>query len=410
MKKIMSMKKTNKILVALMLCASILCSMFVSTVSAAGAIVTTPSGYQNASDVVYVKKSGYIANWGARGEEATFLSTYAVAFYSNDSYDEISQYAGGTTQSNASSSALYRELQSIMKSAHRKQTSYNETKEMYRYTDCLLSNYNSISSFYTGITLTGDWDKGATWNREHTWPNSKGLEGNDENDIMMLRPTSVKENSSRSNTAYGESSSFYDPGVSVRGDCARIVLYVYVRWGNTGKMWGSSGVMENLNVLLKWMEEDPVDTWEMARNDSVQAITGTRNVFVDYPEYAWLLFGRDIPNDMQTPSGEAALADNNSGSSAPGNGTDEGTTPDADNGSSENTNDQQNGSNSNTGVGSGDTTTPDNSQNNNEQDTTGNGTGTTGQDEEKTEESLFALIIRVIRNIIRSWFGLEMIE
>ena len=44
--------------------------------------------------------------------------------------------------------------------------------------------------------------------------------------------------------------------------------------------------MESLDVLLLWMEQDPVDTWELGRNDAVQAITGTRNVFVDYPEYA----------------------------------------------------------------------------------------------------------------------------
>ena len=37
----------------------------------------------------------------------------------------------------------------------------------------------------------------------------------------------------------------------------------------------------------------------------MQAITGTRNVFVDYPEYAFLLFGQEIPADMVTPSGEA---------------------------------------------------------------------------------------------------------
>jgi hypothetical protein len=71
-------------------------------------------------------------------------------------------------------------------------------------------------------------------------------------------------------------------------------------------MWGSSGVMENLDILLKWMEEDPVDTWEMGRNDAVQSITGVRNVFVDYPEFAWLLFGREIPSDLVTPSGNGA--------------------------------------------------------------------------------------------------------
>ena len=76
--------------------------------------------------------------------------------------------------------------------------------------------------------------------------------------------------------------------------------------------------MENLEVLLKWMEADPVDTWEMGRNDSVQSITGTRNVFVDYPEYAWLLFGRDVPENYTSPSNNAG-ASGNPGSGDSGN-------------------------------------------------------------------------------------------
>jgi hypothetical protein len=81
------------------------------------------------------------------------------------------------------------------------------------------------------------------------------------------------------------------------------MLYTYVRWGVTDTMWGSKGVIENLDVLLRWMEEDPVDTWEMGRNDAVQSITGVRNVFVDYPELSWLLFDREIPTGYSSPSG-----------------------------------------------------------------------------------------------------------
>ena len=272
----------------------------------AAEIKTTATGYDSADDVVYKTAGGYTVNWGARGEDCVFLSSKATSFYTgNYTYATLSKNKGGSSQSNAPSSALYSALKNMMIAKHETQTTYQGTRDLYKYTDCVSNNYSQISSFYSGITLSGTWDSGKTWNREHTWPNSKGLGGNDENDIMMLRPTSVKENSSRGNTAYGQSGSYYDPGESVRGDCARIVLYVYVRWGNTSRMWGTSGVMENLNILLKWMEEDPVDTWEMGRNDSVQSITGTRNVFVDYPEYAWLLFGKAIPEDMSTPSGIA---------------------------------------------------------------------------------------------------------
>lgn len=265
------------------------------------------------SDVSYVYDSTgkYIYNWGARGEAATFLSPNAEDFYTgNNTYAILSSYAGGTSTSTAPSSALYKALKSVMVSAHTHQTSYAETRDLYKYTDCQNSG-GKISSFYSGTLIGPAWGEG-NWNREHTWPNSKGLGGNDENDIMMLRPTSTSENSSRGNTAYGQSSGYYNPNsesggkYDLRGDAARIFLYVYVRWGNTSYAWGKSGVMESVDVLLQWMEEDPVDTWELGRNDSVESITGTRNVFVDYPEFAFLLFGEEIPADMTTPSGEAA--------------------------------------------------------------------------------------------------------
>ena len=318
------MKRHFRMLMGLMLTVIITVTSIVPV--RAANIITTATGYTSASDVKYQYHEGkYISNWGARGEVATFLSPNAEKFYTGSyTYDVLSDKQGGSSQSTAPSSALYKALQSMMKAEHSHQTSYGETRYQYRYTDCLLNDTGHISSFYSGKELTGNWDSAATWNREHTWPNSKGLGGNDENDIMMLRPTWVQENSSRGNTAYGESTGYYDPGESVRGDCARIVLYTYVRWGNTSYMWGKSGVIENMDVLLRWMEEDPVDTWEMGRNDAVESITGTRNVFVDYPEYAWILFGEEIPEDMTTPSGIAKSEANGNGGSGSGNGGDTG--------------------------------------------------------------------------------------
>ena len=255
--------------------------------------------------------TGVVYNWGRRGTTATFLSPMAEDFYDETGYEELIAFDGGTGTSNAPSSQLYKELAQLMKSNHDYITSYDATRNLYAFTDCQNSDGSSISSFYSGAAIGPAWDGGKTWNREHTWPNSKGLNGNDENDIMMLRPTASSENSSRGNTAYGKSSSYYDPNevsngrYNLHGDVARIMLYVYVRWGNTSHMWGTGGVMESLDVLLEWMEEDPVDTWEMGRNDSVQSITGTRNVFVDFPELAFLLFGEAVP-EMTTPSGNAA--------------------------------------------------------------------------------------------------------
>ncbi len=251
----------------------------------------------------------YIRNWGKREEVATELSDMAVDWYQdqNTSYEELSQLSGASSTGSVPSSALYKELQDIMQSAHDNTTSYDGTTGMYQYTDCE-NNGSKISSFYSGKLIGPSWDSGKTWNREHTWPKSKCNNGSAKSDIIMLRPTSVSENSSRGNTAYGESSGYYHPNsesggkYDLRGDCARIVLYVYVRWGET-QMWGSGGVMESKEVLLEWMEEDPVDTWELGRNDVVENITGTRNVFVDYPELGFKLFNASIPADYQSPSG-----------------------------------------------------------------------------------------------------------
>lgn len=309
------MKKWSKLaLVLLMLLALTL--QLGTGVLAIDSAATKPTGYTKAKDVDYEIVDGIVVNWGAREEDCTFLSTYAQAYYTGSySWSVLSEKDGGSGTSNAPTSQLYKSLQSMMTSEHTKQTSYGETRYLYCYTDCVRNDHSKISSFYSGKVLSGTWDQGTTWNREHTWPKSKTaykkVQNNDVNeatDIMTLRPTSVDENEERGNDAYGESAGYFDPGVSVRGDCARIALYVYVRWGNTEYMWGKSGVIESLDILLKWMEEDPVDTWEMGRNDAVQSITGVRNVFVDYPEYAWLLFGREIPKDMTTPSGQAEEA------------------------------------------------------------------------------------------------------
>ncbi|MBQ3042143.1 MAG: endonuclease, partial [Clostridia bacterium] len=258
----------------------------------------TATGYKSAGDVVYNTNGKYIYNWGARGERATFLSKYALQFYTgNYTFATLSKVSGGTSDSNAPSSSLYKQLQELMKSKHTYTNSYTENNNLLQYTDCE-NGGGTISSFYSGQAIGPSWSTGG-WNKEHTWPNSKGLGGADEDDVMMIRPTATSENSSRGNLAYGESSGYYNPNnesngkYDLRGDCARIFLYVYTRWGNTNgngsySTWGTRGVMESVSVLLKWMEQDPVDTWEMGRNDAVQAITGTRNVFVDYPEYAWL--------------------------------------------------------------------------------------------------------------------------
>ena len=311
------MKQIFKRSISLVTVCMLLVVMCFTNVSAK----TTATGYKKASDVVYktyTASSGSksyavskgIINWGARDEDCVFLSKYATAYYTgNNTFDKLSTLKGGSSQTNAPGTALYNALHNLMdvNFTH----NYQKTRDLYKYTDCVSNDTSKLVSFYSGTLINSAWDSGATWNREHCWPDSKclssGRSEGDSADMHMLRPTKVNENGSRGNDAYGEtaSSKIYEPADEVKGDCARIALYGYVRWQNTTKMWGENGVIENLDILLKWMQEDPVDTWEMGRNDAVQSITGNRNVFIDYPEFAWLLFGRNVPTNMTTPSGEA---------------------------------------------------------------------------------------------------------
>ena len=268
-------------------------------------------------------------NSGTRDVVCTSLDgTSADSYYKNYDYDDLSEL---------SASALFTKLQTLMRTTHTKTSSYDDCHYKADKTDCENGD-GRVSLIYTSYSATmSQWNG---WNREHVWPQSLG--GNNTSgggaDLHHIRPSDAGVNSSRGNKKYGEvgsnatkkygsnpangvlggtyNSTYFEPLDNVKGDVARICLYVYVRWNSS---WGATDitkVFQSVDVLLEWCEMDPVDTWEMGRNEVVQAIQGNRNVFIDYPEYAWLIFGREVPESMTTPSGEAKNGSSNGGSSS----------------------------------------------------------------------------------------------
>ena len=261
-------------------------------------------------------------NSGERDVICTTLDgTSADAYYSgNYEYDVLSA---------KSSSEIKSSLKTLMTSTHSYTSSYNDCHYKADRTDCENED-GRVSLIYTNYSATmSQWNG---WNREHVWPQSLGG-GNTSGggaDLHHIRPSDAVVNSTRGNKKYGNvdggstvtgknpatgyvggttTNTYFEPNDNVKGDIARICLYVYVRWGSA---WGADSITEvfqSVDVLLAWCEMDPVDTWEMGRNEVVQDIQGNRNVFIDYPEYAWLLFDREVPVDMVTPSGEA-MSDN----------------------------------------------------------------------------------------------------
>lgn len=287
---------------ALLMLVSLLVSLVVVPTSAAG----QPSKYSSTS------------NSGQRDVVCTTLNgTTALGYYTgSNAYDTLSKQ---------SSTAILEALRTLTINTHKKTTTYSECQSYAKKTDCENEN-NKVTLIYTSLNTSS-----SDWNREHVWPKSKGNPNLGTSgpgaDLHHIRPSDNKVNSNRSSLRYGYvtsnvkqstggnaangilggyyNSSYFEPLDNVKGDVARICLYMYVRYGKS-HCQNVTSVFQSVDVLLEWCALDPVDTWEMGRNEVIYAIQGNRNVFIDYPEYAWLIFGKTVPSNMQTPSGKAA--------------------------------------------------------------------------------------------------------
>lgn len=256
------------------------------------------------------------SNWGTRDEVCTTLDGTGAEKYYTGSYsiDNLNALSGENLKS---------ALKTLMTTTHKKTSSYDDCRYEADMTDCENGN-GKITLIYTSYQATmSQWNG---WNREHVWPKSLGG-GNTTGggaDLHHIRPSDSGVNSSRGNKKYGEAgsgastkygtdpavgvlggyynSTYFEPLDNVKGDVARICLYMYVRWGSS---WGCDSlteVFQSVDVLLEWCALDPVDTWEMGRNDVIEEAQGNRNVFIDYPELAWKMLGKTLPSNMTTPS------------------------------------------------------------------------------------------------------------
>ena len=281
-------------------------------------------------------------NTGVRHNTCTSLSEQAVAYYTgNYTWDNLATLEGDSSGSSleATDSALYQTLHKLMADTQTDSITYKSLTTYWPYTDTQ-PGFDDATLFYSDADGSG-------YNREHVWPKSRAsfYQSGGGADLHHLRPTNSTINSTRSNYTmgnvrevcreystkdyngetvlwYSAADDLVEVKDNVKGDVARILLYIYVRWGQPNLFENVSAgdlppfdsddnannglkVIDNLATLLGWCQEDPVDDWEMARNDLAQKVQGNRNVFIDYPELAWLLFSQPLPEDMKTPSGEA---------------------------------------------------------------------------------------------------------
>jgi len=206
---------------------------------------------------------------------------------------------------------------------------YNDVTDILKEADQNPAHSNQVWLAYTEqgrpkLDFQTSSNNTGKWNREHTYPRSRGgfysidlddiADGPDifwttksdslrhgNSDAHALRAVDGPENSSRGNQNYGPSE--YDGpsgnSGSFKGDLARSVLYIAVRYNGIEVVNGyptSSpvGQLGDLATLLDWHRNDPPDDFEMNRNNVIYNWQYNRNPFIDQPDLVEYIWGNKV--------------------------------------------------------------------------------------------------------------------
>lgn len=195
---------------------------------------------------------------------------------------------------------------------HEKMISYGELLDLLKVSDVDPENSNNLLLIY-GSQSSGKHQRsrsiGGSWNREHVYAKSRGTPNLGTSgagaDGHHLRPADVGLNSDRGNLLFDDglgamahvtSRGGWYPGDEWKGDVARILMYMYVRYQSQCKplnitMNPSTYSADFPDILLKWNVEDPVSAFEVQRNNSVAQTQKNRNPFIDNPYLATVIWG-----------------------------------------------------------------------------------------------------------------------
>ena len=192
-----------------------------------------------------------------------------------------------------------------------------DTWDILQESDADPVNSNNVLLIYTRQSVNGpqEYNGGGGWNREHVWAKSRGDFGTatgEGTDVHNLRASNINVNSTRSNysfdnctsnscvqtygNSYSGSGLVFEPRDEDKGDVARVIFYMDVRYeGDSGEedlemtetilSSSSKSPLHGVrSTLLEWHELDPVDDFERNRNDVIYSYQGNRNPFIDHPE------------------------------------------------------------------------------------------------------------------------------
>lgn len=207
-------------------------------------------------------------------------------------------------------------------------------------------NPENVLGIYSEFSMNAEleYNGGSGWNREHIWPQSKGEFGTSEGagtDVHHLRASDISTNSARSNrffdiapNPYYDEGGFHngptdcytssdrwvwEPRDEVKGDIARMIFYMAVRYEGTNGETDleltdeilpsddNSPLMGKASRLIEWHIADPVSDAERERNDIIYSYQNNRNPFIDKPEYVCLIWPQYC--DQSTQDGELFISE-----------------------------------------------------------------------------------------------------
>lgn len=230
---------------------------------------------------------------------------------------------------NLTGTPLRTALATLTINKHTNNLSYSEVWDALQLVDRDPSNLNNVLLIYgwengsdgddTNDRFRDRFENGGDpgeWNREHSFPQALGSPALGQTgpgaDAHHLRASDVQRNNSRGNlkfatgsgVASGPSASGWYPGDEWKGDVARMMMYMYLRYGNqclpTAVGLGATASTDaNMpQIFLQWNAEDPVSQYEDNRNsymDSNGAFAQrNRNPFIDNPYIATVIWGGPV--------------------------------------------------------------------------------------------------------------------
>ncbi|MDD3533015.1 MAG: endonuclease [Candidatus Cloacimonetes bacterium] len=269
-----------------------------------------------------------VFEYNGSGSQSLYLNSTATgnpaAFTTLDN-----PYTGYYTDISGFGDDLKSDLHDLLRTTHSTEYSYDALWTQLRYTDEDPNNSNNIIQIYTGWSIPKSSNGGGItqWNREHTWSKSHGGFGESRpagTDLHHMRPCDATVNSAKGNKDFDEGGNLYvdaspypgysgntgnysstyswEPRDEEKGDVARMIMYMALRYEGTDTSFDLEVVdyvnsspsgqpyYGKLSTLLRWHEEDPPDAWEDRRNQRIWERQGNRNPFIDHPEFAYMLW------------------------------------------------------------------------------------------------------------------------